>query len=469
MPPATTSDRPPCQGSRRTDDAPARASAAAPRAGRRRAARPAAAGPRARRRRPARSRGSRRAAATRAGARTSSAASRSVSGSVRRPGRRAGRWPPRPTPKLTSAPKDGSSTISTTVETPGAAISWTITGSPDGMARERRTDRVGVVQVEPHAAEVGPVPQPGRGRLQHHRVADRLGGGDRRLGVGRRPCAQQRHAVGGQQGDQLVVGQLRPAGAAARTPATTARAGRLVDVGQLGQLPDRAGAASGRTRRPWPARSPPAPASRTTGTEPRAGMPVLVEDGQLGRDALGGEEAWRRSAWSTSAATSRSAGPNSCEPAMSGGRNTATTASTRSSSTASCSAARKSSGRAVGADVDRRARGPAAAPPRARRRRPASPSRSSCRRSRPGRPPGSGWWASSGADVEQLRHRLDADHPGRGEQRGHRLLGHGHRRAGQPAGDRARAARSSPPRPAWCGRRVRASRANLRGLPKLSR
>ena len=337
-----------------------------------------------------------------------------------------------PSPKLTSAPNDGSSTISTTVATPGRGHLLHDHRVAGGDRGERRPDGVGVGQVQPHAAEVGPVPQPGRGRLQHDRVADLLRRGDRRLGVGDRAGAQQRHPVGGQQRDQLVVGEV--AARRARRPAPRARrpaAGRLVDVGQLGQLADRTAPPAGvlgdlgqRDDRPL--------RRRVRRHRPAGGHAVLVEDGELRRDALGGQEAGHDRLGRPPATPRAAPGRTPASRPCSGGRKTATTASTPSSSTASCSAARKSSGvpsapmstgssRASSSPCSRTAS--ATSTPMAVEL-PTIATRVAGRQRLVGQ---------QRADVEHLRHGLDPDDPGGGEQRGHRLLGHRDRGAGQPA------------------------------------
>ena len=170
----------------RADDHRLQASAGAPRAGRRPAGPPGAAGPPARQvdrlRAPV-------AVQQRPGARRphqlGGVEVGQRQGAVRAVAEQSVATPP--SPKLTSAPKDGSSTISHRGHA-GAAISCTITGSPDGMAANA-AHRLGVDQVEPDAAQVGAVPQPRRRRLQDDGVADPRPPRRPPLRVGHRPRA----------------------------------------------------------------------------------------------------------------------------------------------------------------------------------------------------------------------------------------------------------------------------------------
>ena len=169
------------------------------------------------------------------------------------------------------------------------------------------------------------------------------------------------------------------------------------------------------------------------GTDPRAGMPCSSRTASSG----GMPSVDRKLAtigFSDRSATSRSAGPNSFEPAMSGGRKTATTASTPSSSTASCRAARKSSG--VPSVPMSTGSSSASSSPWSRTASatstPMAVELPTIATRLPGRQRLVG---QERADVEHLRHGLDPDHPGGGEQRGHRLLGHRDRGVDQAAPD----------------------------------
>ena len=124
------------------------------------------------------------------------------------------------------------------------------------------------------------------------------------------------------------------------------------------------------------------------------------------------------------------------------GTSTATIASTpgapcarspRRSRAASASAPRSTGGRGVQA-------GGRAARPRRR-----SPGRARWRRCRRGRPPGSGWAASSAVDVELLEDGVRADHAGVLEQRVDRDVGGAEQRAGRASRPRARARRRGRP------------------------
>ena len=82
------------------------------------------------------------------------------------------------------------------------------------------------------------------------------------------------------------------------------------------------------------------------------------------------------------------------------------------------------------------------------------------------RPAGRGWSASSRPDVEQLGHGVHPDHPGVREQARPTAVERPGLDAGPAAGGRAR---PRPPRSACPGPARRAIRANLRGLPNVSR
>ena len=137
-------------------------------------------------------------------------------------------------------------------------------------------------------AEVRPVPRPGCGRLEARRVADLVRRGDRRVDV-ETLRAQQGHAVRGEQGQQLVVGDVPPRPARRRGPPHGSRPAASSTLGSSGASP------TGR-RRHWAysltfaseitARS----GVDRTGTT-TAGHAVVVQDRELRRDALGGQEA----------------------------------------------------------------------------------------------------------------------------------------------------------------------------------
>ena len=245
--------------------------------------------------------------------------------------------------------------------------------------------------------------------------------------------------------------------------------GRVVDVGQLRQLARPGGAASARTGRPWPARCTARSGVENDGTEPRAGMPSSSRtassagmpsvDEERGDDRLGraaGDLAQRRAelAASRPSAAARTRDDGVDAVVVDG-----------------LAAARRGTppGVPVDADVDRRVVGQpqpllehGVGDQHAQRGRVADDRHPVARPAAAGGP-------AACATSNSSRH---ASRPG--SRRPRRTAPPPTARAPRPTcrpgpGRRARAGRSSPRRSAWCGRRVRASRANLRGLPKLSR
>ena len=240
------------------------------------------------------------------------------------------------------------------------------------------------------------MPQPRRGGLEHDRVADLVRRRDGRVGVGDRPGAQQRHAVGGEQRDQLVVGERpgRPARprstarttVAARRPRRRRAARARSPTGRRRQRAYSATFASAITarsgRRVGRDRAARRACRRSSRTASSGGMPSV--DRKLATIGLAeprGDVAQRRPELRRPGHERRQEDRDDRVDAV---------------VVHGLPAARRGSPRACRRRRCRPApRRPAPAPPPGRRRRPARPWRWSCRRSATRSPAGSGWWASS--------------------------------------------------------------------------
>ena len=393
-------------------------------------------------------------------------------------------WTP-PRPSITSEPNSGSCTTPATSSTPGVAIAAPARrrpGSPGGGHRAvRRADRVGVGQVEPDRRRCRSC-GPGRvGRLDHDRVAEPVGRGDRviRRRGGRRcrrpGCRSRRGSPRRRSGGcQPAPPRARSATRLAprRGPHRTVRAG--VPSGSRRQAAYRAAWPSARTASSGsvvdrhPARAergrrvvgPPT----TTAATGSAGCSVddRAERGQVPAGVVG---AGGRRTTATSASTSPLAGhrrprrPNAAGAAS----------GTEVERVADGGGAGRRLGEQllqVRAEAPERS-GPAASAASAARtlRPPALPITASRL------PAGSGWSASIRAASSSSPRRVGADHAGLREQRVHG----GVRVPPRPRCATRRPAARPAERPlltASTGLRrasARAVRANRRGLPNDSR
>ena len=324
------------------------------------------------------------------------------------------------------------------------------------------------VDVAPHVGQVGALPQVLGGGLEHHLVAEPLGGRDR-LVLGGRPgsAATGRCRRPPSSACSSSKSRSRPSSAPARIRETSSRAATRVDG--LGGRPARPAAwpARRRTPPPGPARGPPPPRRGTTGPSrgPRCCRPRRAPAAARACPRWPGT--WRPAACRTAPPPRPARRRPPRRVVFSGGMKTATTESTSASSMAASRASSKSSAvasapsatgsldlqpdrdRGVGGEQPERVGVADHGDPAAARQR---------------------LVGDQLGDVEHLVEGVDLDHPGLPE---HRVDGglRGQHRADRVAHRHALRgpARTSPRSPACGCDTRRASRLNLRGLPIDSR